>query len=124
MKSNYTFAGWEFSDRAYELSVNDYGGRRRHTLVLWKELENPHPPTWIYSYCGWTESGDRPQDQRHRRGIEYAAAWLIAHWYEHKLRICSCQHGEEPDDNASSLRFREAFIESLLFYENVLGWQG
>ena len=104
MVNNYTFAGWEFERR------DDTGGDMNiNVLILWKELKNPHPPDAVLSYKGFGKA----------YGVEYAAAWLIAHWYEHKLQICPCQNGEEPDANESSLRFRAAFIESLLFYEGV-----
>ena len=92
-RTAYSFAGWEF------WQVEQDG---KAMLILEKELLNPHPPNAILSYKCFQQGTD-PRE---------AAAWLIAHWYEHALDICPCQHGEE--GNARSIRFRHYCMDSLL----------
>jgi hypothetical protein len=57
---------------------------------------------------------------RDRCGEEYrkAAAWFIAHWWEHKLEICPCL-GTHQDSN-----FMDTVIASQLYYAEHLGLEG
>lgn len=91
MTRHYFFAGWEFRDN----------GR---VLMLDLPITNPHPPEAILSYHSYGPDFSR----------ERAAAWLISHWYEHKLEVCPCIREGDSDNN-----FRRAFIESILILESA-----
>jgi hypothetical protein len=106
---NFEFSGWKFKFTPPQ-------GRDSGVLILYKQLENPHPPDLFLSYRTYRTEGAEPFV-----GKQYAAAWLIAHWYEHKLKICACMNGEEPDLDGSSIGFRHALIKYLLLYEGVVG---
>lgn len=94
----FTFMGWEFN--YHEYTSEGYSGGH---LVSWHRLVNADPPNAIYAYKCY-----KPGSTEATR--EYAAAWLIAHWFEHYMGICPCLHGDGPSN------FRTACIEALLSY--------
>lgn len=89
MTDRYYFSGWTFRDN----------GRM---LMLDVPIVNAHPPEAIFSYHTYGREFSR----------ERAAAWLISHWYEHRLEVCPCIKEGDSDNN-----FRRAFIESILILE-------
>lgn len=107
----FTFMGWKFEIRSHVSPVSGEIGIEGSFMLLWKKLINPETPQLIYSYRG-IGSGHLAKER--------AAAWLIAHWWEHALDICPCQHGKR--DDAAGSNFRYHVIESLLWYhERGLG---
>jgi hypothetical protein len=94
----FTFMGWEFKDHPFTDPA--YPDIRQAHLISFHKLHNPHPPEACYAYIGYKP--DAPGDR------EYAAAWLISHWFEHYMGVCPCLHGDGPSN------FRTAFIETLL----------
>jgi hypothetical protein len=92
----HVFMGWRFRITEMPDSLQPH-------VLLMKRLPYPERPGLELSYhIGYP---GRP---------EYSCAWLIAHWWEHALRICPCQNGIHDDQKGS--RFREQMIESLLWY--------
>lgn len=97
----YAFMGWKFHivpmlDTCY--------------LRCFKLLLNPEAPELtlsVYS-CG----NPNPTYFDMAKG----GAWLIAHWWEHALDICPCQHGVHDDEKGS--QFRQTMIESLMMYHH------
>jgi hypothetical protein len=99
----FRFAGWEFADRTdpkYPLVGS---------LLSAHLLHNPESPDLVYAYKGYKVGSPHS-------GREYAAAWLIAHWWEHYLHSCACLL----DDHKPSA-FRHALRDTLLFMEGVAG---
>ena len=82
----FTFCGWAFFDDGEKL------------LISYHRLPNPHPPEAYYAYKTYGRVFGR----------EHAAAWLIAHWFEHYMNTCPCLNGDKPS------KFRHACIEALL----------
>ena len=110
----FCFMGWEFSvthaqdDRIY--------------LKCYKRLFNPEKagevlshyafdPEVLYDHSIYRECPPRFIIDLKKR----AAAWLIAHWWEHYLNICPCLHGDRDDQEDSP--FRQSVISGLLWYD-------
>jgi hypothetical protein len=96
----FSFSGWVFADRVDPKHPETSG-----SLLSAHLLHNPERPDLVYAYKGY-----RPGLLR--EGREYAAAWLIAHWWEHYLHCCACLVDDHKPSN-----FRRALIETLLYME-------
>lgn len=105
---NFHFAGWHFND--WFPNADPVTGRRGGSLLLWAVLHNPEGNAYLsyHSYCEaplWYD----PEEYEKIAGRKFAAAWLIAHWYEHYMHTCPCQV-----DDAKPTNFRNACIQTLL----------
>jgi len=97
---NYRFAGFDFRYHVCPLDVIlKYGTKGR--MEFGAILHNPEDNAFLSYHNVWNTWSK-----------EMAAAWLIAHWWEHYMHTCQCQ----VDDNRPS-RFRWAFIDTLLCLE-------
>src|ERR1700739_1209673 len=99
---NYSFAGFDF-----RVQIGSPGGS---VLLLDAILLNPEDGKYL-SYHSFRISVPAGTSS----SKEWAAAWLIAHWGEHFMHNCPCQV-----DDAKPSRFRYAFIDTLLYLENVV----
>jgi hypothetical protein len=97
----FMFMGWEFKDS--EFTDPAYPEIRQGHLISHHRLHNPDPPEAYYAYRGYKVDSTYFHSTR-----EYAAAWLISHWFEHYIGTCPCLKGDGPSN------FRTAFIETLL----------
>lgn len=101
---NWCFAGWEFNvTPLYQPQSIRY---RVGHVMLHARLHNPEGPGLDSSCHNYTEGG--------LWTVECAAAWLIAHWWEHYMHSCDCL----VDDGKPS-HFRWWFIETLLDLEGL-----
>lgn len=102
-KEPYIFMGWRFKVR------ETYECPETIVLGLYKKLPYPEDPEKLMSVSFGP-----------RRELPKLAAWLIAHWFEHLLRICPCLHGERDQalDEGDGSPFRKAMIQSLLWYHS------
>lgn len=91
------------------IKMNLIGTGETGYVVCSNELENPEKLELVLSQHMFD-----PTDQK---SFRFALAWLIAHWWEHKLRICPCL----PQDDKELSHFRDAFVESLLVYWECKG---
>jgi hypothetical protein len=101
---NFDFAGWHFNDSGLIGVDANYpnGSRKVGHIRLTAILHNPEGNAY-FSYHNYDDSGFCSR--------EYAAAWLIAHWYEHYMHTCPCQVNDE-----KPTRFRYACIKGLLLF--------
>jgi len=90
--------GWDFMNMPLPIESD---GVSRATLRSLHRLPNPESPGFIYAYKNYRVGSPG-------MGIEYAAAWLIAHWFEHLFATCACLN------NGESGRFRFGVIETLM----------
>ena len=102
----YKFLGFTF-----EMSRIEVQDVEMIYLRLWKRLVHPEAPQLIYSFSS-VAGVDLILNREET--IAKAAAWLIAHWWEHALDICPCQNGVRDDKEGSS--FRKYLIDILLWY--------
>ncbi len=100
----FHFAGFDFRvDREPENNPVTY---RSIDGVLLLDAILPNPEG--YAYLSYHTFREYP----HLCTKQWAAAWLIAHWWEHFMHNCPCQV-----DDAKPSGFRQAFIGTLLYLE-------
>jgi hypothetical protein len=107
---NFDFAGWHF--HFYLEPLKDGEMRRRGYVLLWAVLHNPEHGTDYLSFHGYSEAPEGYLDKEEYEkfaGRKFAAAWLIAHWYEHYMHTCPCLIDDHKPTN-----FRRACINALL----------
>ena|SRR5215472_7724591 len=113
MPGVFEFMGWKFGDRPHG---------QQGLLSCFKPLLNPFPKDAYWSYCTYEllGLGDVPLGPRRDTLQSFvkkrAAAWLIAHWYEHALVVCPCQQEAEEDKPSN---FREAVISGLIWWDHI-----
>lgn len=100
------FFGWKF--KLYNYSN---GNQILKIVHLLKTLHNPERPS---ADTGASTFYIRPTTDY--SDLEYSMAWCIAHWWEHYLDICPCQHGVH--DEAKGSAFRQHLIASLLWWHS------
>lgn len=111
----FEFAGWKFIDtEPHTTSDTEITGRKTGILRLYAVLHNPEHGAYL-SYHTYSEApAYLPEKEKVRYDWElgkyFAAAWLIAHWYEHYFHNCPCQVND-----AKPSHFRFAFIETMLY---------
>lgn len=107
---NFDFAGWHFHDIGLAADPSSIY-QRRGTLLLWGVLYNPEHGCDYLSYHGYSEAPmwSSPEEYEKINGRKFAAAWLIAHWYEHFMHTCPCLV-----DDGKPTHFRYACIQALL----------
>lgn len=90
-------------------------------LHCYKKLHNPENPGEDLSFSYFTLSGyDNVLYRRMPEGLldwkmREAAAWLVAHWYEHYFNICPCIANVHDDEKGSL--FRQGVIRGLLYQD-------
>lgn len=118
---SFEFMGWRFRMMG--------GGVGTGTLCCFKPLINPFPPGAYYSFhcfrvleVGELTGTNAAAIAHYQEMIKKeAAAWLIAHWYEHALILCPCQtDAERENEDHKPSNFRRALISSLLWYDKHL----
>lgn len=92
----YIYFGWEFTVKRWQNEKTHEPGA---SLLSFHRLHNPESPTLIYSYKNFIPGSPL--------GIEYAAAWLIGHWFEHYMDRCDCT-------GKPHSAFRYGFISGML----------
>ena len=106
----HVFMGWRF-----EIRKNAHIGGEDMTFIrLMKRLIHPEAPDKVISVSWFPCDGFEIGDKNYHNKIVWSCAWLIAHWWEHALDICPCQHGVHDDEKGST--FRQYVIDSLLWY--------
>lgn len=98
----FHFAGFDFRVERPTSS----GPIEEWFLVFDAILPNPEG----YAYLSYHTFREYP----HPCTKQWAAAWLIAHWWEHFMHNCACQV-----DDAKPSGFRQAFIGTLLYLESA-----
>ncbi len=106
-KDIYEFMGWKFKHSTV-LSK----GCHVTILTSYKGLFNPFPPNAQIAIS--TFIGEK-SDVSYSVNMKRAAAWLIAHWWEHYLNICPCL--TSGSDHEEETNFSKAVINSLLWYD-------
>jgi hypothetical protein len=87
-------------------------------LRSFHRLDNPESPDAVYSvwfHESLSEWGNLPARVRDEL-VSSGCAWLMSHWWEHKLNVCPCIGAEKDKDN----NFRHEFIATTLSLDPVL----
>lgn len=108
---NYEFMGWRF--HLTRFATDSSGENQNAQMLCWKEIINPEAPGLIQAYKNIRiSSGPLPPKEEMDKLLSAAAAWLIAHWWDHALKMCPCQN-----DDAGG-KFRHTVTEALLQYDD------
>jgi hypothetical protein len=115
----YVYCGWEFG---WEWILEPARALPEHRLVMVSRhrLEHPEAPNLVYGYWIGPSIPDDIRDQLVCRDLDYlkreGAAWLMAHWWEHRLQVCPCQNGEDRKvgEPGQETNFHRAFITTVM----------
>lgn len=111
-----SLCGWDFTLRITESPFHPV---KSIVVGSYHKLENPESPELIYSYSFQNVPEFERIPARYLNDlIREQCAWLMSHWWEHKLKVCPCIDGRGEEEN----NFRREFMRSVLMFDPPLSF--